>query len=163
MLKLRLHVGWESWVRRGTNINCARSLSSSVRLGPIVTGRHGRASSNLSSTIGGVGVFNSDASTCDGSSNQVRADSIRSRSTWWWVPVSRSTPQISIVSVPAPLTWAPMAFKRRCQVHDFRSRAAFSIIVVPSAKVAAIIRFSVPVTVVKSITNRVPLGVWRWR
>jgi hypothetical protein len=38
------------------------------------------------------------------------------------------------------------------------SRAAFSITVVPSARAAAIMRFSVPVTVTRSVVMRAPFS-----
>ena len=60
------------------------------------------------------------------------------------------TPLIVIVSVPAPLIFAPMPFKTSARLTTSGSRAALLRTVVPSASVAAIIIFSVPVTVTKS-------------
>ncbi len=59
-------------------------------------------------------------------------------------------------SVPAPAIRAPIATRQRARSTTSGSRAAFSSIVVPSASVAAISRFSVPVTVTTSNTKRVP-------
>ena len=50
-------------------------------------------------------------------------------------------PLITSVSVPAPLTSAPISLRRRAKSTISGSRAAFSMVVTPSAKVAAIIRF----------------------
>ncbi len=60
-------------------------------------------------------------------------------------------------SVPAPVIRAPIATSTSARSTTSGSRAAFSIVVVPSASVAAIIRFSVPVTVTMSVTMRAPL------
>ena len=60
-------------------------------------------------------------------------------------------------SVPAPLILAPMAIRKFARSTTSGSRAAFSITVSPSASAAAIIRFSVPVTVTVSSTRRAPL------
>ena len=68
-------------------------------------------------------------------------------------------PATAIVSVPAPVTFAPIAFRQFARSTTSGSRAAFSMTVVPSARVAAIIRFSVPVTVTRSMTRRVALSL----
>ena len=60
------------------------------------------------------------------------------------------------VSVPIPPICAPIALRHSARSTTSGSRAAFSITVVPSASVAAIIRFSVPVTVTISMTIRAP-------
>ena len=60
-------------------------------------------------------------------------------------------------SVPAPATRAPIAFRAFARSTTSGSRAAFSMTVSPSASVAAIIRFSVPVTVTMSVTMRAPV------
>ena len=73
-------------------------------------------------------------------------------------PPSSRTPSISIRSVPAPRIFAPMALSSRARSKTSGSRAAFSRIVVPSASAAAIMRFSVPVTVTRSKTIRVPFS-----
>ncbi len=59
-------------------------------------------------------------------------------------------------SVPAPWILAPMAIRKLARSTTSGSRAAFSITVCPSASTAAIIRFSVPVTVTVSSTSRAP-------
>ena len=84
--------------------------------------------------------------------------SMRSGSTRWVVPPSSVTPSISIRSVPAPWIWAPIAFKSAARSPISGSRAAFSITVVPEARAAAIIRFSVPVTVTRSVVMRAPFN-----
>ena len=62
------------------------------------------------------------------------------------VPVSSSTPSISIVLVPAPSIRAPIATRNAAMSAISGSRAALSITVVPRARTAAIIRFSVAPT-----------------
>jgi len=52
---------------------------------------------------------------------------------------------------------APMAMRKLARSVTSGSLAAFSMMVVPSARVAAIIRFSVPVTVTTSSTILAPL------
>ncbi len=84
--------------------------------------------------------------------------SIRSGSTRCCAPCSRSTPSITMRSVPAPRMRAPIAFRQRARSTTSGSRAAFSITVSPSARQAAIIRFSVPVTVTMSVTMRAPFS-----
>ena len=64
-----------------------------------------------------------------------------------------------IASLPAPLIFAPIAFRQFARSTTSGSLAAFSMTVVPSASVAAIIRFSVPVTVTRSMTRRVALSL----
>ena len=76
--------------------------------------------------------------------------SIRSCTTWCLAPCSFSTPLMVKVSVPAPLMLAPILFNRMAKSTISGSRAAFSITVVPSARVAAIIRFCVAPTLGKS-------------
>ncbi len=73
-------------------------------------------------------------------------------------PCSARTPSTVMRSVPAPPMRAPIAVRQRARSTTSGSRAAFSRTVVPSASVAAISRFSVPVTVATSNTNRVPLS-----
>ena len=75
-------------------------------------------------------------------------------------PQREATPSISTMSVPCPLILAPIFFKNSHKSIISGSFAAFSILVVPSANVAAIIIFSVPVTdfVVKIIL--VPLSLF---
>jgi uncharacterized protein with beta-barrel porin domain len=61
-----------------------------------------------------------------------------------------------ITSPPAPEMRAPMATRQLARSTTSGSRAAFSITVSPSARQAAIIRFSVPVTVTMSVKMRAP-------
>ena len=65
-------------------------------------------------------------------------------------PSSLSTPSIVIMSVPAPLIFAPISIRQFAKSITSGSLAAFSIVVIPSAKLAAIITFSVPVTLTGS-------------
>ena len=76
--------------------------------------------------------------------------SIRSCTTAWLAPCIFSTPLIIIVSVPAPLTFAPILLSQLARSTISGSRAAFSKVVVPSARVAAIIKFCVAPTDGKS-------------
>ena len=71
-------------------------------------------------------------------------------------PASALTPSIVIVSLPAPSMFAPIALRQFARSTTSGSRAAFSMTVVPSARQAAIIRFSVPVTVTRSLNMRAP-------
>ncbi len=63
---------------------------------------------------------------------------------------------MTILSLPAPRIFAPIAFRKFARSTTSGSRAAFSSTVCPSASVAAIMRFSVPVTVTVSSTRRAP-------
>ena len=73
--------------------------------------------------------------------------------------VSSSTPSISIVDVPAPMTCAPMRLRNAARSVTSGSRAALSITVWPLASTAAVSRFSVAPTLGNSSTMRVPHGV----
>ena len=84
--------------------------------------------------------------------------SIRSGSTRWRPPDRRSTPWMVIREVPAPSIRAPSALRQSARSVTSGSIAAFSSTVVPSARVAAAITFSVPVTVTMSNTKRPPLS-----
>jgi len=66
------------------------------------------------------------------------------------VPDSLGTPVMVITSVPAPLILAPMPRSTSARLTISGSRAALLSTVVPSARVAAIMIFSVPVTVGRS-------------
>ena len=66
------------------------------------------------------------------------------------VPFSLFTPLILISSVPAPIMFAPIEFKKSARSEISGSLATLLSIVSPSAREAAIIRFSVPVTVIPS-------------
>ena len=76
--------------------------------------------------------------------------SIRSGMTRWRQPWSASTPWMCIVREPAPSMRAPMADRSRARSSTSGSQAALSSTVSPFASAAAIIRFSVPVTVTPS-------------
>ena len=82
--------------------------------------------------------------------------SIRSGMTACVAPCRRATPSTVMRSLPAPEMRAPIAVRQRARSTISGSRAAFSRIVVPSASVAAISRFSVPVTVTMSNTMVAP-------
>ena len=66
------------------------------------------------------------------------------------------TPSTAIVAVPSPAIRAPIARRSRARSTTSGSRAAFSSTVVPRARVAASIAFSVPVTVTVSKTILAP-------
>ena len=76
--------------------------------------------------------------------------SILSGMIWCLQPWSFSTPFIFTMDVPAPLTSAPILFKKFAKSTISGSQAALSIIVSPSAKTAAIIIFCVAPTLGKS-------------
>jgi hypothetical protein len=59
-------------------------------------------------------------------------------------------------SLPWPWMRAPIAIRQRARSQTSGSRAAFSSTVVPRARHAAIIRFSVPVTVTVSMKMLAP-------
>ena len=61
-------------------------------------------------------------------------------------PCNRLTPSIVTVEVPAPATRAPMLTRQAARSTISGSLAAFSMRVVPSARQAAIMRFSVAPT-----------------
>ena len=65
---------------------------------------------------------------------------------YWWSPFNSFTPLIFIVSVPAPLISAPIEFKKLATSTMWGSFAQLSKIVVPSASVAASIKFIVAPT-----------------
>ena len=69
-----------------------------------------------------------------------------------------STPTISIVGVPAPITCAPIRLSIAASSTISGSRAAFSMTVVPWARTAAVNRFSVAPLLGKSSTTRVPVS-----
>ena len=75
---------------------------------------------------------------------------MRSGITVCTAPFNSLTPSIRITSVPAPRILAPILFKKVAKSTISGSSAAFSMIVFPSAKVAAIITFSVAPTLGKS-------------
>ena len=59
------------------------------------------------------------------------------------IPRSLSTPSMRMLSVPAPLTLAPIPLRKMAKSTTSGSLAAFSSTVVPSAKEAAIIKLIV--------------------
>src|SRR5229473_2736250 len=67
-----------------------------------------------------------------------------------WAAPRPSTPSIWIVGVPAPRTRAPILLSNSAKSRTSGSRAALLIVVRPRASVAAIIKFSVPVTEILS-------------
>ena len=75
------------------------------------------------------------------------------------VPCSFFTPSTTMVSVPMPRIFAPIWFRHSARSTTSGSRAAFSITVSPSARLAAMIRFSVPVTDTVSMKIRAPLSL----
>ena len=74
------------------------------------------------------------------------------------VPVNSSTPSILISSVPAPEILAPIEFKKSAKSEISGSFATLVKVVNPSASEAAIIRFSVPVTVTPSNSILAPVN-----
>ena len=82
--------------------------------------------------------------------------SIRSGITRCSAPCRRSTPSISITWVPAPEIRAPIAVSIRARSCTSGSRAAFSIVVRPRARTAAIMMFSVAPTEGESSHTRAP-------
>ena len=74
-------------------------------------------------------------------------------------PDNSSTPSTIISSVPAPSIFAPRIFKKFAKSIISGSLATFFSLVVPSASVAAIIKFSVPVTVMPSNLRLVPINL----
>ena len=86
--------------------------------------------------------------------------SMRSATTWCVQPRSASTPRMRMRLVPWPSICAPMAISISARSVTSGSCAAFSSTVSPSASVAAMSRFSVPVTVTMSVVMRAPCSRW---
>ena len=84
------------------------------------------------------------------------AATTRSGTTAWRVGRSASTPSISMREVPAPRTTAPMSQSMAARSATSGSFAAFSMIVVPLARTAAMSRLSVAVWLGYSRTTLVP-------
>ncbi|MCY1199244.1 hypothetical protein D9M72_106440 [compost metagenome] len=82
--------------------------------------------------------------------------SMRSEMTRCSAPCRRSTPSITMRSVPWPWMRAPILMSSSARSATSGSRAAFSSTVWPSASTAAISRFSVPVTVTMSVRMEAP-------
>ena len=72
-------------------------------------------------------------------------------------PFNSETPVICISSVPAPSIFAPIELRKFAKSTTSGSLAAFLKIVSPSAKTAAMIKFSVPVTVTPPKVISAPL------
>ncbi len=81
---------------------------------------------------------------------------MRSGMTSWASGRSPSTPSIRISWLPAPSMRAPMAVSAAARSATSGSRAQLPSTVRPSASAAAIITFSVPVTVSLSKVKVVP-------
>ncbi len=149
--ELRLHVGGKSRIRRGADIHRLRPLAMHVEFDPVIAGFDFRTGLLQLQQHGfqmpGICVVCTHAATGDGASHKVGTglDAIGlyrvlcTVKAWYAVDDERS--------VPAPWIFAPMAMSMCARSTTSGSRAAFSITVCPSASVAAIIRFSVPVTV----------------
>ena len=72
-------------------------------------------------------------------------------------PLREETPSMVMMEVPWPVILAPMALRKLARSTTSGSRAAFSMTVTPSAREAAMSRFSVPPTVGKSRVILAPL------
>ena len=75
------------------------------------------------------------------------------------MPLNSSTPSTIILSVPAPEILAPIEFKKFAKSKISGSLATFVRIETPFANDAAIIRFSVPVTVTPSNSMFAPTSL----
>ena len=82
--------------------------------------------------------------------------SMRSDTTLCDTLCKRSTPSITSRCVPMPEIFAPISTSMFAKSVTSGSHAAFSNTVCPSAKTAAISKFSVPVTVIMSVVMRAP-------
>jgi len=80
---------------------------------------------------------NEDITGCDGSCREKCSCLDSAGITTWSAPWSEVTPSIVIVLVPPPPMRAPMAFKSNAKSTISGSCAALSIMVTPSANVAA--------------------------
>ena len=83
--------------------------------------------------------------------------SIRSATTAWLQPFKLATPSIRIRLVPCPSMRAPILMSISAKSVISGSCAALSSTVTPSASAAAIIKFSVPVTVTISVVMCAPV------
>ena len=83
---------------------------------------------------------------------------IRSGTTSYTVGWRASTPSISIVEVPPPLTWAPIDTRKSAMSAISGSRAAFSMVVCPRARTEAMRTFSVAPTLGNSSRMLAPLS-----
>ena len=82
--------------------------------------------------------------------------SIRSGITWRSIGRRLVTPSTTMTLLPPPWMRAPIAFRASASAITSGSRAQFSSTVRPSASDAAIMRFSVPVTVGRSNSTVAP-------
>ena len=89
--------------------------------------------------------------------NMYVPNSIRSVTTGWVAPPKRSTPWMVIVDVPSPLICAPILRRQSARSTISGSRAALLMTVVPLAKVAAIMMFSVAPTEANGKSMTAPL------
>ncbi len=132
-------------------------MSSSIQSAPVLMSAP--ASASLSSTasrmLGSARLTRTRPRVIAPATRKVPV-SMRSGSTRCSAPPSRSTPSTVMTVLPAPEMRAPMRLRKAARSTTSGSRAAFSITVVPDARVAAIMRFSVPVTVTVSSTMRAP-------
>ena len=80
--------------------------------------------------------------------------SIRSGMTVWCVPPREVTPSMVMRRVPAPSILAPIEMRKSARSTTSGSQAADSMMVVPLARTAAIMRLSVPRTVGPCLPRR---------
>ena len=143
-------------VRRLTAAGRPR-IDRRIQSGPVsIAAPASRSLSSVASIDGGSAAVSVTSPPAAATAQRKVPASIRSGITRCSAPCRRSTPWTTIRSVPAPSIRAPIATSAFARSTTSGSRAAFSITVSPSAKVAAIIRFSVPVTVTMSVTIRAP-------
>ena len=83
---------------------------------------------------------------------------IRSGRVAWVAGFRFDTPSIFIVCDPRPEIFAPIAIKNSPRSTTSGSLAAFSIVVIPFASVAAVIIFSVAPTLGNSKTTKAPVN-----
>ena len=78
-------------------------------------------------------------------------------------PTRSSTPVIEIFEVPAPSIFAPQEFKKFIKSTTSGSYAQFFKFVTPDVKIAAIIKFSVPVTEILGKEKSIGLSLFASR
>ena len=111
---------------------------------------------NTASKVSGRQCLTSTSPPAAATAHKKVPASIRSGMTLCWAPCSTSTPSMVSLSLPIPLILAPILTSNSAKSLTSGSRAAFSKVVVPLAKLAAINRFSVPVTVIMSVRIDAP-------
>ena len=130
--------------RRGAD-RSRRSRSSAARRPP---GRPTRPSSSTSASTCSQGAFSSVIlPPVTAAATRNVPVSMRSETTVWLAPRSRRLPWTSIVSGLVRFTSAPILCRKSMRSSTSGSCAAGRITVWPSARVAASIAFSVPITV----------------